>query len=109
MASLSHPAGGVDDGLVVNLDALAAVAMPGHRVKVYRLNGQGTWDDLGTGNVSLYSGVDDSGKEILPVCARSSEGEEGEEDDKEEKEEKDGEDGEDGEDDEHRTQHRTDG
>ena len=94
MASLSHPAGGVDDGLVVNLDALAAVAMPGHRVKVYRLNGQGTWDDLGTGNVSLYSGVDDSGKEILPVCARSSEGEEGEEDDKEEKEEKDGEDGE---------------
>ncbi len=25
----------------------------GHRVKVYRLNEQGTWDDLGTGNVSL--------------------------------------------------------
>jgi len=28
----------------------------GHRVKVYRLNEQGTWDDLGTGSVSLTVG-----------------------------------------------------
>ena len=94
MASLAHSARDdvVDEGSVGNLDALAAVSMPGHRVKVYRLNGQGTWDDLGTGNVSLYSGVDDSGKEILPVCVRSSEGEEekDKEKDKGKEKEKDG-------------------
>ena len=30
----------------------------GHRVKVYRLNEQGTWDDLGTGSVSLFLAED---------------------------------------------------
>ena len=32
----------------------ASQASPGHRVKVYRLNEQGTWDDLGTGHVNVY-------------------------------------------------------